>query len=220
MRMLKKAKKFLKKALLHVALRFSPIKKLHTHRASLLEELSRIRAEEARARELTQVDPLEIPQVPGAFWLKVKVDHESVFRAHSEDYVYQKVKDRLDANAKLISDWVSRIDPFLSSEAIARIPTEAKDATGPYWNNPMFVAGDPRVCYAMVASVRPHRVIEVGSGESTKFIRRAFEDFNVAGELIAIDPFPTAEIRGVANTIIRKSVWDTPLEMFEELQAG
>jgi len=44
--------------------------------------------------------------------------------------------------------------------------------------------------HAMTALNRPRRVIEVGSGNSTKFIRRAIRDHGLPTAIVSIDPQP------------------------------
>jgi Methyltransferase domain len=49
----------------------------------------------------------------------------------------------------------------------------------------------------MVRSTRPRRIVEVGSGHSTRFMARAVADGRLDTQITAIDPKPRAAIRGL-----------------------
>lgn len=79
---------------------------------------------------------------------------------------------------------------------------------------------DQQVLYAMLVEHAPTRVMEVGSGETTLTMRRAFKDANLPGELIAIDPTPTVDITEAVDAPIDQPVQEIPLSDFQTLQAG
>lgn len=81
-----------------------------------------------------------------------------------------------------------------------------------------FPALDGAMAYSLVRSRRPRRVIEVGSGHSTRILARALGD---AGELLAIDPAPRAEIAGLPSVrIVAKTLQAAPPDLFDTLAAG
>jgi predicted O-methyltransferase YrrM len=49
----------------------------------------------------------------------------------------------------------------------------------------------------MVRATRPRRIVEVGSGHSTRFLARAVADGRLGTQLTAIDPQPRASIAGL-----------------------
>ena len=49
----------------------------------------------------------------------------------------------------------------------------------------------------MVRSTRPQRIVEVGSGHSTRFMARAVADGGLDTRITAIDPKPRAAICGL-----------------------
>jgi len=77
-------------------------------------------------------------------------------------------------------------------EAIGAEPPPA-----PRWNQDWFPRLDAAATYAMVRSTRPRRIVEVGSGHSTRFLARAVADGGLATRITAIDPRPRAAIRGL-----------------------
>lgn len=59
---------------------------------------------------------------------------------------------------------------------------------------------DAAAAYAIVRRERPRRIVEIGSGHSTRFLARAVADGGLATEIVAIDPAPRA---GLATLAIR-----------------
>src|SRR6202008_1435979 len=64
---------------------------------------------------------------------------------------------------------------------------EAASLPGYDPDNPFFGLADAAVCYALLRERRPSRVVEVGSGNSSRVIRAAL-DRNQHGRLVCIDP--------------------------------
>jgi len=77
---------------------------------------------------------------------------------------------------------------------------------------------DAAVAYALVRARKPRRIVEVGSGHSTRVLARALAG---SGELWAIDPAPRADIAGLAGVRIVPSTLQTaPDAPFDALVAG
>lgn len=88
--------------------------------------------------------------------------------------------------ASLLS-WIERYSADL--DAIGSAPPPA-----PRWNQDWFPRLDAAAAYAMVRETRPRRIVEVGSGHSTRFLARAVADGGLDTRIIAIDPKPRANI--------------------------
>ena len=87
--------------------------------------------------------------------------------------------------------------------------------------NPFFHPPDSDVLYALVRDRKPRRVIEIGSGNSTRLSRRAIRDGGLDTRLISIDPAPRAEVAGIADEVRRHRVEDLPAEeLAAELEPG
>lgn len=95
-----------------------------------------------------------------------------------------------------------------------------------HFNNGYFERVDAEVAYSLIRQRRPRLVIEVGSGHSTLLLatalrRNAAED--AAGELISIEPYPSARLtKGVPGLtrLIRKPVQAVDIETFRSLEAN
>ena len=82
----------------------------------------------------------------------------------------------------------------------------AEPPPAPRWNQDWFPRLDAAAAYAMVRSTRPKRIVEVGSGHSTRFLARAVADGGLETEIIAIDPQPRATIEKLAVQWLRTPV--------------
>ncbi|HEV2432141.1 MAG TPA: class I SAM-dependent methyltransferase [Burkholderiales bacterium] len=77
-------------------------------------------------------------------------------------------------------------------EAIGAEPPPA-----PRWNQDWFPRLDAAAAYATVRTVKPRRIVEVGSGHSTRFLARAVVDGGLDTRITAIDPKPRASLAGL-----------------------
>jgi hypothetical protein len=72
----------------------------------------------------------------------------------------------------------------------------------------------------MLRAHRPKRFVEVGSGVSTKFARRAVTFYDLPTRLTSIDPQPRNEIDQICDEVIRQPLERCDLAMFEALEPG
>lgn len=104
---------------------------------------------------------------------------------------------------------------------LARIPLEPGAARGePAWNNHWFEGLDLIALYGLLASRRPRRYIEVGSGNSTLIARRAIRDHSLALHVTSIDPRPRADIDLLCDRVLRQPLEEVDLSRFDALEAG
>jgi hypothetical protein len=66
----------------------------------------------------------------------------------------------------------------------------------------------------------PARFIEIGSGVSTKFARRAVELYGLRTHLTSIDPQPRNEIDTLCDSVIRTPLEDCDPAIFDALEPG
>ncbi len=125
---------------------------------------------------------------------------EALFDAHRADF------------AALLDGLADYAEPF------AAIGPDSPPA--PRWNQDWFPRLDAAVAYAMVRRGAPARIVEVGSGHSTRFMARAVADGGLATRITAIDPAPRAALDGLDVEIIRKPVHQAGAAPFANLAAG
>jgi predicted O-methyltransferase YrrM len=72
----------------------------------------------------------------------------------------------------------------------------------------------------LVRRERPRRIVEVGSGHSTRFLARAVADGGLATEIVCIDPAPRAAIAGLNVRHRQELLARTDPALFAALAAG
>ncbi len=81
-----------------------------------------------------------------------------------------------------------------------------------------FPALDAAVAYALVRARQPKRIVEIGSGHSTRVLARALAD---EAALTAIDPAPRADIAGLPRVrIVPSTLQAAPTDSFDALEPG
>ena len=90
----------------------------------------------------------------------------------------------------------------------------------PRFEQDWFPRLDLMAAYAMLRTRRPRRVVEVGSGHSTRAMARAIADGGLATRLVSIDPRPRAALAGLAIERIAARAQEAGAEAFAGLGAG
>jgi hypothetical protein len=79
---------------------------------------------------------------------------------------------------------------------------------------------DAAAAYAVVRTRKPRRIVEIGSGHSTRFLAMAVRDGDLGTEIACIDPAPRADIAALGVRAIPALLRDAPPEPFAALSAG
>jgi len=104
---------------------------------------------------------------------------------------------------------------------LIRIPrTEPKGSVEPSWINNWLDGLDTFALYGFVAQRRPNLHLEIGSGYSTKLVRRAIRDHQLKTTLISIDPRPRDEIDSICDQVLRQALQDVDQAIFRRLTRG
>ena len=110
------------------------------------------------------------------------------------------------------------------SDELKKVSFEKVDETSPFWENPTLSALDGASLFTIVRNFKPKTIVEIGSGNSTKFIAKAvkenLEQDNFNSELISIDPNPRTFVDSLCNKIYRNSLENVDLKIFENLVEG
>ncbi len=93
-------------------------------------------------------------------------------------------------------------------------------APEPRWNQDWFPRLDGAAAYVFVREAKPARIVEVGSGHSTRFLIRAIRDGGLSTHVTSIDPAPRADIEGTGAALIRATVQHAGLQSFDTLASG
>lgn len=90
----------------------------------------------------------------------------------------------------------------------------------PRWTQDWFPRLDGAAAYAVVRRSGPRRIVEIGSGHSTRFMARAVRDGGHATRILAIDPAPRADIARLPVTHLATPVQHVDPSVFADLAAG
>lgn len=129
-----------------------------------------------------------------------------------------------DAIAALFDAHRSDMDQVLSwveayGDDLAAIG-EHDQPPNPRWGQSWFPRLDAAVAYALCRKVKPLRLIEVGSGHSTRFFAKAAKDGGFETHILAIDPAPRADLTALGVQTLPKIVQDADPALFQSLAAG
>jgi len=168
-----------------------------------------------RARRLVgRVSTHEEPQGEGRFpiWLEYPVNPKPRYGyglpAHPElDQIIGSGRERYRAHLERFAGLV---------EHLARIPI-AEEGTEPYWFNGWYQGLDAVSLYCFLVERNPRTYLEIGSGNSTKFARRAIRDHGLRTTIVSVDPEPRAEIDALCDQVIRKPLEDVDLALIHDL---
>jgi predicted O-methyltransferase YrrM len=107
-------------------------------------------------------------------------------------------------------------------DALRQIPVRVEDAgpEDPAWINDFLPGLDAALLYGLLREHRPARYVEIGSGNSTKFVVRARRDGGLSTHLTSIDPAPRAEIDTLCDEVIRAPLESVDLRVLDRLQPG
>jgi predicted O-methyltransferase YrrM len=152
--------------------------------------------------------------------LLVPLDWPGVVNRPLGRHPYDWLMERLTAPA--------HVDRFRSFAALMGkcdgdfrdVPTHETDTTTPYIENGYFHLGDALALTAMICQARPKQYVEIGSGNSTRFARRAIARYQARTKITCIDPNPRASVKGIADEWMPESVLHTPMHVFENLEPG
>lgn len=90
----------------------------------------------------------------------------------------------------------------------------------PRWGQDWFPGLDGAAAYAIVRAGRPARILEIGSGHSTRFMAQAVADGEIGTEIHCVDPAPRADISALDIRLRRRTLQETNLATLPELGQG
>jgi hypothetical protein len=90
------------------------------------------------------------------------------------------------------------------------------------FENHYFDGFDAAVYYSLIRRLKPGRVIEIGSGYSTRFAHKALTRNADGGTLTCIEPFPEERLNGLRLNVevLQQRVEDVDVEFFSQLEAN
>jgi hypothetical protein len=112
---------------------------------------------------------------------------------------------------------------FAFSQELLGLPEEKRGPLEFYFNNGAFESGDAEYWYQIIRAIKPEKIFEIGSGNSTlmavKAIRKNHEeDPSYKCEHVCIEPYEMPWLEEVGVSVIRKKVEEIELGFFSRLK--
>jgi hypothetical protein len=152
-----------------------------------------------------QVIQLEYPVKPG-------------LRRELHKPIHRYLDDAFRSNIPQFAGELTRFCQYKTF--LDKIPAESssRDDGLPHWNNMWIPALDGISIYCYVASRQPKTYLEIGSGNSTRFARKAITDHKLSTRIISIDPCPRSDIDRLCDIVVRDPLEKTDLSIFADLE--
>ncbi len=213
--------------MVRVARSLPTIARLHNHRNALLDQVAGLQQE--LSTRLSEYDALRAEVRNLSSELQGFTSRRAAGYLAEFDYPYSPRVRHWDALhgdsafARLLNSGMNRYREHLTSflayrDTFAKIVAEEpSDERQPYWTNSWLPCLDAICLSGLVTKLNPRRYVEVGSGNSTKFVRRAISDYGLRTRIISIDPQPRAVIDVLCDEVIRDKLENCDLKLFSEL---
>ena len=131
--------------------------------------------------------------------------------------VYDAIAERFAACESEFSRTLETIEDVAAALIALNGPAPAP---APRWQQDWFPRADGAAAYALVRRHQPARIVEVGSGHSTRFLAQAIADGEFPCAFTAIDPAPRAAIDSLPIDVQRRTVQRVDTSVFAALVAG
>jgi hypothetical protein len=144
---------------------------------------------------------------------------------------YRTLKQEFSQNRNLpginwnITGQLEFLERFVFSRELADIPLEKPKSLKFYLNNDSFESGDAEYWYQLIRTIKPRRIFEIGSGNSTLMAIKAItqnqhDDPNYKCEHVCIEPYEMPWLEQLDISVVRSKVEDIDLAYFSKLEEG
>ncbi len=131
---------------------------------------------------------------------------------------HQRITQILSANKRQYRNLLEKMLSF--QNGLQNISQEKISEVDPFWNNGYFSGLDALALYCIISLMKPTHYLEIGSGNSTKFVRKAIKDHDLSTDIISIDPKPRDNIQSVADRVIYSTLENVDISIFQKLDSN
>lgn len=146
----------------------------------------------------------------GEYSIRFDYEYNPTIRNSFSTKAGEGIFKKIESRRTFIADFLENVSSYKNK--LQAISFDPVDEQSPFWNQNWFPSFDAILLYGALNIFKPERYIEVGSGNSTKFARKAIADNNLSTQIISIDPNPRAEVESICDTTIREKVERIPHE--------
>ena len=130
---------------------------------------------------------------------------------------YDAIESLFESRREVFTHWLSVLD----EHALALQNFGATTPPEPRWMQDWFPRLDAAMAYSIVCNIQPKRIVEVGSGHSTRFLAKAVADSALSTTITSIDPAPRADLEGLKGVqLVSKPLHEVGIELFSTLTEG
>ncbi len=150
----------------------------------------------------------------------IPYSYVSDLKSRDENYVFSWLMKKWDSDPQVFLHWLGKIksyNPIFSSWSAKETPERSQSS--PRFDQDWFPGLDGAMAYTLVREVKPAKVIEVGSGHSTRFLAQAIKDGELNTHLHSIDPVPRKDIDSICDQITRNTVDKVDPQVFLDLKS-
>jgi hypothetical protein len=131
--------------------------------------------------------------------------------------VLAEIDAQLQSASAAYEDTITRVCELREwAQTIPRQPARGQ----PCWENDWWGTVDALVQVAALRARNPALYVEIGSGFSTVFARRAITDFGLRTRIVSIDPSPRREVDDICDEVIRRPLQGLSAPVLERLTPG
>lgn len=132
---------------------------------------------------------------------------------------HQKLNELIGKNRSIYSEILTSFLAY--KKHFQAIPATLPESDpNPRWTNIWISGLDCISLCGLLCNNNPKLYVEIGSGETTKFVRWSINTFGLRTKIISIDPGPRAEIDSICDLVIRKPVEKLDPQFFQGLESG
>ena len=133
--------------------------------------------------------------------------------------VHRRLEAVVRGNDACVRETLAMIASYAA--ALRHIPARGpEELDTPRWINQWLPGLDGAALYAFVRSRKPTTYWEVGSGNSTRFVRQAINDGGLATRIVSIDPSPRVTIDRLCDEVIRAPLEEAGATLTKRIASG
>jgi len=141
-------------------------------------------------------------------------------RSPSADFREDRNLPGVDWN---VSGQLEFLNRFTFAQELTNIPEQKPEPLQFYLNNGAFEAGDAEYWYQLIRAIKPKRIFEIGSGNSTMMAinavtRNQADDSTYKCEHVCIEPYEMPWLEESGVSVVRSKVEDVELSFFSKLE--